>query len=524
MSSPLRSRIGQLVIAGFGGRVDSGRVALAGRRRGARRHHPVRPQHRVAGAGCGTWRARRRPCRAICRPWVSVDQEGGRVARLGAAVHALAAQCARWGAAIRRWPPASAPRWPASCRAVGVTLDYAPVLDVDTNADNPVIGDRALSGEAAQVASLGAAVVVGRACRRAAWRPAASTSRATATRTPTRTPSLPVVFHAADRLPLAVELQPFRAGRGGGCRHDHDRARAVSRPRRQPARDPVAAHPRPAQGRGSRFDGLLLSDDLEMAAISGHHAAGEAAVRAVEGRLRHGAAVRRRHGSAGRRRRGADPRGGAGAAAPRARRGGPRTAGAREGPLPGRRPRLAPAAGGRVARAAGAGGACRRGPRKWRNRSSAGACAGPARCGAGIGSRSWRRRALSSGTSSRRGSRSCRRSGSSRSSTRACSRATGISRGRPRSARRRCARPGRTRPSPASSRCVGGYGSAQILPLLDLAEMRRSAKAAGRLQRPDRAALVPDDRLRDRRLPWADARQPGGARGGLRPALAAWTA
>ena len=91
--------------------------------------------------------------------WVSVDQEGGRVARLKAP--------------FTEWPPMAtlgrsgevslAERFAralgSELRAVGITLDYAPVLDIHTSPRNPVIGDRALAEEARVVAELGAAIV-----------------------------------------------------------------------------------------------------------------------------------------------------------------------------------------------------------------------------------------------------------------------------------------------------------------------------------------------------------------------------
>ena len=91
--------------------------------------------------------------------WVSVDQEGGRVARLKAP--------------FTQWPPMAtlgrsgdtalaeqfARALASELRAVGITLDFAPVLDIHTNPKNPVIGDRALAEAARTVADLGAAIV-----------------------------------------------------------------------------------------------------------------------------------------------------------------------------------------------------------------------------------------------------------------------------------------------------------------------------------------------------------------------------
>src|SRR5947209_14433596 len=74
--------------------------------------------------------------------WVSVDQEGGRVAR-------LKQPFTEWPPMVtlgRSSDPALAARFAralaADLKAVGITLDYAPVLDVHTNPKNPVIGDR----------------------------------------------------------------------------------------------------------------------------------------------------------------------------------------------------------------------------------------------------------------------------------------------------------------------------------------------------------------------------------------------
>ncbi len=97
------------------------------------------------------------------RPFVlAVDQEGGRVARLrGSPFAALPAMRAlgrgRDVALAQRCGRLLA----FELRAVGFDWDFAPVLDVDTNPRNPVIGDRALHSEAAEVARLGVALARG---------------------------------------------------------------------------------------------------------------------------------------------------------------------------------------------------------------------------------------------------------------------------------------------------------------------------------------------------------------------------
>src|SRR4030095_13274526 len=143
MPSRLRRQIGQLLIAGFNGlgvpvelralarEFGLGGVILFGR-------NISEPEH----------------VRYLCYDasrlvpelplWVSVDQEGGRVARLKApfTVWPPMATLGRSGADELARRLAKTPG--TQLRAVGITLDYAPVLDIHTNPKNPIIGDRAL--------------------------------------------------------------------------------------------------------------------------------------------------------------------------------------------------------------------------------------------------------------------------------------------------------------------------------------------------------------------------------------------
>ena len=94
---------------------------------------------------------------------VAVDQEGGRVARLRGPqgfteLPPMRALGERGDAALAREVGALLGR---ELRAVGIDQDYAPVVDVDTNPANPVIGDRAFSREPEVVGRLGAALAEG---------------------------------------------------------------------------------------------------------------------------------------------------------------------------------------------------------------------------------------------------------------------------------------------------------------------------------------------------------------------------
>ncbi|MEC7641508.1 MAG: beta-N-acetylhexosaminidase [Nitrospinota bacterium] len=93
--------------------------------------------------------------------FISVDQEGGRVSRLKAPFSDFPFQrclgkaksqglAFRFGQTLAR-----------ELKAVGINMDFAPVLDVNTNPGNPVIGDRALSTSSEWTARLGASIIRG---------------------------------------------------------------------------------------------------------------------------------------------------------------------------------------------------------------------------------------------------------------------------------------------------------------------------------------------------------------------------
>src|SRR5918992_6204770 len=73
--------------------------------------------------------------------WVSVDQEGGRVARLRSPFTVWPPMVTLGRSGDEQLAARFARALAAELRAVGINLDYTPVLDIRTNPKNSVIGD-----------------------------------------------------------------------------------------------------------------------------------------------------------------------------------------------------------------------------------------------------------------------------------------------------------------------------------------------------------------------------------------------
>jgi beta-N-acetylhexosaminidase len=210
--------------------------------------------------------------------WVSVDQEGGRVARLKAP--------------FTEWPPMAvlgrsgdvqlavrfARALARELRAVGITLDYAPVLDIHTNPKNPVIGDRALAEDAEMVGRLGAAII-----KALQDNGVAACGKHFPGHGDTSVDShfeLPLVEHPPDRI-RRVESVPFRAAIAA------DVAFMMTAHVLVPSLDeerPATLSPRIVRDmlRGELgFKGVIVGDDLEMKAVAKQYTVPEAAVQAI---------------------------------------------------------------------------------------------------------------------------------------------------------------------------------------------------------------------------------------------------
>jgi beta-N-acetylhexosaminidase len=167
-------------------------------------------------------------------------------------------------------------------RALGIHVNFYPVLDVNNNPANPIINTRAFSDEPELVARFGAAFI-----RAAQDEGHIATAKHFPGHGDTALDShilLPTLDASRERLEQ-VELAPFRDAVRRGVRAVMTAHIAV------PALDPEAAEARPATlspalveailRREFGFEGLIFSDALSMGAIADRYGPGEAAVLAV---------------------------------------------------------------------------------------------------------------------------------------------------------------------------------------------------------------------------------------------------
>jgi beta-N-acetylhexosaminidase len=198
-------------------------------------------------------------------PFIVLDQEGGRVRRLRAPFVELPPMRVLGEIDDLELTHQAAELVARELRAIGVNMNFAPVMDVDSNPDNPVIGDRSFGRDPRAVAKHGVAFLRGLqsqhvlACAKhfPGHGDTASDSHL----------ELPFVAHDEKRL-AEVELPPFRAASGAGVAAMMT-AHVVYR-----ALDPdvPATLSRAICGSLLRkdmgFDGVLFCDDLEMGAIA----------------------------------------------------------------------------------------------------------------------------------------------------------------------------------------------------------------------------------------------------------------
>ncbi|MHC1758370.1 MAG: beta-N-acetylhexosaminidase [Negativicutes bacterium] len=211
--------------------------------------------------------------------FIAVDQEGGPVSRLSFATTMPAARnlgmisdssMQKMGLLVGR-----------ELQSLGFNMNFAPVLDVDTCEENPVIGKRSFSRDPYTVARLGSAYIRGLHSAGIA-----AVGKHFPGHGDTRTDShfeLPVVFQSEERL-QTLELLPFRAAIASGV--DAIMMAHVSYPALDPTPNWPASLSRAIITETLRseleYAGIVITDAMNMKAITDLKTSGLAAKAAFQ--------------------------------------------------------------------------------------------------------------------------------------------------------------------------------------------------------------------------------------------------
>ena len=269
MVSDLRKTIGQLFMVGLAGE------ALTEEELSILRDYPF-GGFILFSHNCGTPQQIRELCLSLWQttedvpPFIAMDQEGGRVHRLPKPFTHFpsAARLGEKGDPLLAYQSGRAAA--LELALVGINLNFAPVLDVNSNPRNPIIGDRSFAADPQQVIKLSESWIEG--TRDAGIIPCGKHFPGHGDTDKDSHLDLPRVDRALDEL-RAVELPPFVRA----CQNQIEslmtahvlyRALDADLPATLSATI-VAGLLRKQLG----YDGVVFSDDLEMKAVSDNYGA-----------------------------------------------------------------------------------------------------------------------------------------------------------------------------------------------------------------------------------------------------------
>jgi beta-N-acetylhexosaminidase len=275
----LEARVGQLMMVGFRGTaVDEEVEALV------RGHlvggvclfkHNIRDAAQVARLNDGL----RRLLINHIPPFLALDQEGGNVVRVHDQVVVLPSNMALGATRSAELAYAAGRAQGEDLKRLGFNMNLAPVLDVNLNPRNPVIGVRSYGDSVPLVSELGRAFVRGQEdaglVTVAKHFPGHGATDADSHK------ALPVM--AETREEVLAQMEPFRAAIQDGL--DGLMTAHVAIPGLTGNNVPATLSPQVLGGllrQELGFDGLVLTDEMEMEAIVQRYGVGRAAVLAVK--------------------------------------------------------------------------------------------------------------------------------------------------------------------------------------------------------------------------------------------------
>lgn len=212
---------------------------------------------------------------------ISIDQEGGMVARIDhEGINRIPGNMALGATGSEEYSYQVARIGGKELRALGINMNFAPCLDVNNNPLNPVIGVRSFGEDPKAVARLGSAVIKGYQ-----EEGVSATAKHFPGHGDTSVDShlgLASVPHDRTRLEQ-VELYPFKQAIENGV--DAIMTAHIAFPAYEPDGTPATLSHAVLTGllrEEMGFEGLIVTDCLEMHAIAKEYGIPEGAVRAIE--------------------------------------------------------------------------------------------------------------------------------------------------------------------------------------------------------------------------------------------------
>lgn len=213
--------------------------------------------------------------------FIGVDEEGGQVSRIFANPEM----------GYTAIPPMGTLHTPDDARRTGEKLgrvleelhfnvDFAPIADVNTNPDSPVIGNRSFGSDPQHVGDMVAAEIEGLHAFGVASAVKHFPGHGDTAQDSHET--LPHVTHGLERL-RSTEFVPFAAGIAAGT--DFVMVGHIAAPNVTGTQEPATMSEKVVTEllKGELgFDGVVTTDALDMKAVSERYPAGEAAVRALQ--------------------------------------------------------------------------------------------------------------------------------------------------------------------------------------------------------------------------------------------------
>ncbi|WP_217596858.1 beta-N-acetylhexosaminidase [Cohnella sp. GbtcB17] len=210
--------------------------------------------------------------------FVSVDQEGGKVSRLPSSYKKIPEAAVVGKTGDEKLATRMGELLAREVRSAGFNVDFAPVLDINSNPDNPVIGTRSFGGTAELTTRMGLA-----AMRGLREEGVVSVVKHFPGHGDTAVDShldLPVLNKTADQL-AKLEWVPFKAAIGEQA--DAVMVAHILFPEIDP--DAPASFSKVIIGDQLRgklgYKGVVITDDMTMGAIAKHYDLADAAVKSV---------------------------------------------------------------------------------------------------------------------------------------------------------------------------------------------------------------------------------------------------